>query len=276
MITNTPFYSTISIRFKPNTNELVHLGLFLSDGVSVRFDYSLRKLSMLSELLTKGQFHLAKNTLEHLSKEFSKRNNEIEQTFSAERWNKAAISYLNNYAQNLLIFGKPIEISTEVSDEVFSLFFNKYIIEEVDVLIKSSAFYDYVDTFYSNQLKTRTNLDVELTEQEVPKLILPVHIDAIGMNEVPFACEAIDFSEHHSAIRSKINALVHLNTAFDSTYKGSKMFCLFQRSDSKQKAAIDLFNNLRKSDLVQMVPKDEAEAIEEYVVKHNVQPFFIE
>lgn len=276
MTNNTSFYSTISIRFKPNTNELVHIGLFLSDGVSVRFGYSSHKLSMLSELLTKGQFHIARNTLEHLSKEFRNRSNEIEQTFSAQRWSRGAISYLNNYAQNLLIFGKPIDISVPVTDELFSLFYKKYVIEEDSETIKSSAFYDYVDTFYTNQLESRTNLDVALTSQQIPNLLLPIHIDAIGMNEIPFACEAIDFSENQTRIRSKLNAILNLYRAFNEEFDNSKMFCLFKQPDAKQKTKTDLFNNLRKSSLVQMVPEDEVSAIENYVVQHEVQPFFKE
>jgi hypothetical protein len=246
----------------------------MNDGSEVLFDYSETKLKLLKELLDE-RYKLVDGILKEQKRYFVKTNsNEILKSSDAATWGESQITYLNRHAQNLIWYSIPIKVSLPVNPTNFERLFKKYVWQEEDEVIQTAGvFIPKVNTFYDEHLQNRTNLHIEITNNQIDKVVVPVKIDSVGMNEIPFACQAIDFTEHYKTVENKLNHLIHLHMAFLAQYKTDKMFCIYNKNE-KQSAATKLFEDLAKSGIVELKSADEIDAITEYVETHDVQPLF--
>lgn len=271
------FYSLISVRFKPNTDERINIGLLMNNGHSLLFDYSETKFELTVKFLNQDLSRQLKQTLEALRKSFSNTGNDIDFAFKASKWDTGTLQYLSKYSQNFLVFSRPEPIKLELNKSNFDSLFKKYVWLEdsKEIKSKSSPFIQRVNHFYVKELDKRTDINVELTSVDLKGLLFPVKIDSLGFNENPFSCEAIDFTAHVNAIKPKMTSILHLHEAFRTNkHSEAKMFCIFKENQSKDSHGKSLLSNLKESGLCELVSEDETGIISEYVEDHNVKPWF--
>lgn len=270
------FYSFISLHLHPNSDERVHLGLLMNDGVKVKFGYSKTRLKALSSLFPKEVPNLARQTLLALEEQLNAPSNDLQQVMQAGEWGEKAISYLSQYSQNLLAFGRPQEISLACNDENFARLYRKYLGEAILEAepVKVVEFEKRVQQQFKANLQERTNLNVKLDAQKLNGLIYPMKVMSLGKNDSPFACEALDFTKKADALNYKIGSLLNLHNAFEeSSYTRVAMFAVANEPKKANATNHQVYQNLKDSKLIEVVPEDEVEKVYEYAEEHDVRPW---
>ncbi len=269
------FYTLLSVTPRPNSGERIHIGLLVQGGQRVRFDYSERKLEAAKTLLSEENFRLVKGLLQSLKTELSDGNQleVFERDFNI--WDGEYLSYLNRYNSNLITYSPARKIEIKNSEENFAKLFSKYVSDFNTVEKNTNLIEKRVGNYLKKHLKKRTNIDTELTSDELPGLLYPVRLMSLGRNDAPFVCEALNFEKNVRAVDGDLGNLLNLRLAFEkNSDKNYKLFLIGNEPDKSLIKNHQIWHNVRQSGFVDLIPETEKEKVEEYAEMHNVRPWF--
>ncbi|MDZ4667984.1 MAG: hypothetical protein SGJ00_08875 [bacterium] len=121
------------------------------------------------------------------------------------------------------------------------------------------------------------NLDKKLTSVEIPKLLFPTTINFIGRNEVPVTRQTIEFENKHVSIENHIAKYISLIKAFELSNEPNWGYFILGKEPDK--SLIDnhkMWSEIRDQKLFDYVPLKEIDRIEQYMIKHHVQPYIVQ
>ncbi|MGG5506480.1 MULTISPECIES: hypothetical protein [unclassified Myroides] len=282
------FYSLLYVNLNVALNEKVCIGLVMSDGEKFFYQFSAKKLSFISPLLSTEKKSLIKHYLKSLEKDVqASRSNEINinKLFSqfsyAEQWAKEEyLNYLSNYANNLIAFSPSKAIALTTTFDNFKILFNKYVHPYEEVIPKTKednqtvSIKDEVNRQLYPQIKTRVNTNITLNSNDFETILVPVHIGFIGNNDIPVLGQTLDFTKSIQHVQHDITSYLSLTISVEEKEQKKGKYFVLGQEPTKGDKTHDFWKNLRTSPIVDYIELEEFEKITQYMEEHNVQPYF--
>jgi hypothetical protein len=276
------FYSIIYATIRPDISEKLSLGLLFVSNDKVYFKYSSNKFNLLKHLLPSGPLKAVKDGLKNINAKFNKSQAITNDTtiinfgkkVNHKEFSLSYLEYLSNYNNNLITFSKPALIDVEINNEVFTVFFKKFV---DDALVENSASEKkQFDTFrksYLQRMNKQFNVEQKLTSKEIPNLLLPVKFDLVGKNEREVVVEFVNTENFIHVITQQVNNFY----SFKEAIPKSERFLVAAEPDKKQyPEQHDIWSNLYKEKkLAKYIDQKDADIIEEYALKHGVAPLVV-
>ena len=126
-------------------------------------------------------------------------------------------------------------------------------------------------------LAGRVNFDADIDNTKIPGLVIPAKVWFIGKNEVQVTGEASDFyGLRPHMIQQQINAHLLLIERIKDTESGKhgKFFLIGDEPTKDYYENHKLWQAVKESSALDLVPTDEIERIENYMQEHEVEPLF--
>jgi len=274
------YYTIISANLRPEIQERLSIGLFISNGEHFHFQYSKNKLAAARTLLSADAFQTLKDGLlniERLCNEEKKSSSELFQT-KAILHQTSYIDYLSRYNNNLIVFSKPKVIDVEFNAENFNHLYSQYIENLTLSPNENLTLENKIELFKQTKgevLAKYFDIDKEITSKEVLDLIVPVSVTLIGKNENPTFVQSIDMNKRVDYIRNDIAEVLFLQKAFKTADQTCVAMALTEEPDKQQyPVQHTIWQQLRKVNDIRNVDISEAETIIDYAIEHGVQPLF--
>ncbi len=273
-------YTIIYTSISSVSHERINLGLlmFQEEGRAI-FKYSMEKLSLLRHLAPEEAYKLTSFQLKTLENQFK---GDLGLKLKFRNIKTEFIQYLSNYANNLISFSPPKEIDLSVDELTFNNLFGQFVFktEKPTSQIKSMS-NPLIEAKRSLIPKVieRVNVDYHLKASEFDFMVFNLHVDMIGKNDVPVLTQFMDFEIGADSIKHRINDYVSIIKPFEIREgKVGKFFIVAQEPNKDFRKQHIIWENLLNSPLVsrsivQIVPPNELDEVQEYFEKHNVKPF---
>lgn len=272
------FYSILYINLNAILNEKIAIGLFMSNGKSYSFKYSLEKLNAIKGMMDKEAYSFAKKYFHSLENEISNidTNLEINFTYSLEKFSERYMSYLSRYANNLIQFSEPKKIDIEPNELNFNKLFEKFIFKSsvVEKVDNRTYLLNIVNKKLYTQIENHVNIDQEITNQEIENIIVPITLNFIGINGLPVTGQSINFEKQHHYLENDISRYISLTKAIEMDGKKGKYFVLGQEPSVSNINNHHLWKDLRNAKIFDYVDVSETERITDYIIKNEVKPYF--
>lgn len=272
------FYSILYCTIRPNVDERVSIGLFIGNESTCLFQFSAEKLNVIKGLFSESAFSMLKISLKSLQKLSVECETGFSNTYRGESTLKEQyFNYLSRYANNLITYSQPKAIDIDLNKSVFEKLFEKFIYQlptSNEIIFKPI---EQVKKRLTKSLAGRVNFDVDIDHTNIPGLIVPAKVWFIGKNEVQVTGEAKDFNglKPH-IIQQQINAHLFLIDKIKDTPTG-KNGHFFLIGDEPPRDYIEnhkLWQAVKESSTLDLVPTGEIEKIENYMQEHGVEPLF--
>jgi hypothetical protein len=253
----------------------MHVGLWMNDGQRVMFDFNPVRLEVAGKLMDVGELRVVRAVLQEMKSALSPRK-QTNNHHLADEWDGSTMSYLQRYATNLLVVEPTVPVALELNPENFQKMCERYLGMHSETPRSDRSDLEHrARRFFSKELKQRTDLNAKLDSQELNGLLFPVVVPSLGLNEAPFVCEVLDFDRRIDVITQKIGEVLNLQNAFISNnYKQANFFAIGNEPAKKDRKTHQVWSDLRKYPHIQLVPEIEQERIAEFVIEHDVRPWF--
>ncbi|MDF2433166.1 MAG: hypothetical protein JWP44_2797 [Mucilaginibacter sp.] len=272
------FYSILYCTIRPNVDERVSIGLFIGNERTCKFQFSADKLSVIKGLFSESAFSMLKISLKSLQKLSLECETDFLNTYrGAATLKEQYFSYLSKYANNLITYSPPKGIDIDLNQNVFDKLFEKFIYQIPISIEPRLKTIDRAKKQLVTSLAGRVNFDADIDSSKIPGLIVPAKVWFIGKNEVQVTGEAKDFNgQRPHIIQQQINAHLFLVDRIMDTPTG-KNGHFFLIGDEPSKDLVEnhkLWQAVRESSTLDLVPTNEIEKVENYMKEHGVEPLF--
>lgn len=278
------FYSILYAMINSFTGDKVSIGLLMFGERKVYFDYSNEKLRIIKDLYPGAAAGLLSDSLKNIDNTVTKHNtgkaaDELDmniEKITEHVFTQRYIDYLATYCQNLLTFSRSTPIDVEASSDIFDKIFRKfvgYLPEKQKQVHREPALYKQVrDTLYP-KIKTRVNVDIDLTHNEIKNLPYKVKANFIGQNGFPVAGKILDLNQNYETSKIHFGDFASLMKALDQEYDKGKYFVISQEPHRNSKNH-ELWKHIREIGFYEYVEASETGKVEEYLKQNDVQPKF--
>ncbi|WP_142530997.1 hypothetical protein [Pedobacter westerhofensis] len=259
-------------------DERVSIGLFIGNEETCKFQFSADKLSIIKGLFSEGAFSMLKISLKSLQKLANEYEADYSNTYrGASVLKEQYFSYLSKYANNLITYSAPKSIDVDINQNVFNKLFEKFVYTlpaSNESVLKPI---EQIKKRLSKSIAEHVNFDADIDHTKIPGLIVPAKVWFIGKNEVQVTGEAKDFNglKPH-IIQQQINAHLFLIDKIRDTPMG-KNGHFFLIGDEPPKDYIEnhkLWRAVNDSAVLDLVPTNEIDRVEDYMREHGVEPLF--
>jgi hypothetical protein len=271
------FYSIVYAVITPETGEKIALGILLSNGSESLFRYSAQKLEALKHFIGLPEHSYVREYLksvEQTGNRLEPHIGSISTGMETGQFSAVAegyVDYLSNYNQNIISFGKPIQIDLAIEKEPFDRLFTAMIKEKV--MVQNPIARHQIHTVKETFIPTVENfytLDFEITPREFDSLSFPVKLDLLGKNEIPVFARFLDFEKAMNHIKSDFFDIDQVLKAI-SDVKGFVIASEPDRDHFRlQHVAWDRFR-VKKD--VEYLDLSEVDRVREYALTHGVEPW---
>lgn len=279
------FYTIIYAGINPASGDKLAVGLFMRGADTLRFAWSKHRTSLIRDLMGVDAQRLLVQNLKALQRKAEEGEAPVDASLfvkeetrraGAYELNEPYFHYLSRYSSNLLSIGPVTRIELEASEQRFQDLF-RLLVDDRASAVSSSHARDIEET--KTQLKerigSRVNWNAEVSQQEVPGLLLPtVRLDFIGRNGKDVIGEVVDFEKREFFLEADLNKLDNVSYALDEQGRLGKAFVVGDEPDAnahpQQHRA---WKALKASKRIELVPTDEIGRVEEHLIKLDVKPW---
>ncbi len=274
------YYSIVSVATKPQLNEKFNIGLLCVTPENTFFRFSKHKFKIVSKLLSAQGRTLALSALEGMDEQINSQR-VLPGMFSEMKQENVGlvaepyIGYLSRYNNNLIQFSAPERIDLNIDNEVYKALFKKYIFSEevFDIIEKpKKRSFTKVRNQFRKAAEPYANTNFDVTEEIVHNLVVPVNVDVFGKNGAFVSGQSLDFSKNIASLQSEISSFLYLTEHTLKVDQESKSFVLGDEPTRELSVNHQLWQNIRKTNLVEFVPVNESERIIEYMKEKGVAP----
>lgn len=270
------FYCVLYALITAETGEKISLGLLLSDGNKSLFRYSKTKFSALKDFIPDEQHRFIRNYLRsfednaYFSEDFH-RIKFVEKELNPMAVSEGYIEYLSRYNQNIVTFGKPVNVNVPVDETAFDNLF-KVLINEKETPIRYGRHrLQQVKRDFSVKVSSYYKAERKISPEEYHELIMPVKIDLFGRNKDFVFAQFIDFERQLPLVKIDFFDIEKLREVF----KIGKGFIVSTEPDeSKFQAQHLAWNSIYNTSVLgEYLDIEETDKIMQYAEEHGVQPF---
>lgn len=272
------YFSILQAILRPETGEYLAIGLLVVGEGHHFFEISEEKLKAAKSLLTSGSARLLNasiHDLEHTLRPVSDSNREL---FSAAHpfTDIGYLDYSSRYHNNLLRFTAPEVIQFPADRTHFSRLFELYVYNgdpgRPALAEAVSPFEALKEEFYP-KIMDRVNLNVELTTEHVASLFMPTHVNLIGKNDILVVGREILFAKRSYNLGNDLKEVYTLIKAIEEDFDPPQVFLIGDEPPREMVRSHTMWQDMRNSRFLEVVPVAETAQIEEYVKEHHVEPF---
>ncbi|MGQ7854416.1 hypothetical protein ACUN24_09215 [Pedobacter sp. WC2501] len=271
------FYSILYSTIRPNLDEKVSIGLFMGDGERCIFQYSAEKLLIIKDLFSNSAYQNIRTSLKSLSNLAEECSNDHLKSHRSFRIMEVDyFDYLSRYAQNLVTYSPPKSIDIQLTKDNFEKLFEKFVYDLPREIVHKLKPIETARRMLTKSIASHVNFDVELNGSDIPGLVVPAKLWFIGKNEVQVTGESKDFNGVPHFIQQQVNAHLYLIDKIKETPSGKNghFFFIADEPDKNLHENHKLWKAVRASRLLDIVPTKEIDKVEEYMVRHGVEPLF--
>lgn len=276
-------YSIIYSRINPTSEERLNLGMImLSETGAMTFRYSSEKLGLLKKLLPDEGSH--KLVAAYLKGIENKTKHKHELIDSSKDISASYLSYLSDYSNNLISFSNPTTLDIPFEKSVFEKLYEKWVFKEekhLPQIREEIGLMEEIRSAMFDRVAHQVNTHVKLDAEKLNFVMFPVTVDMIGRNDQPVLNQFVDFKANKASLRNAIQNYINLIKPFELEEGSSGKFFIVGDEPNKSENAHQhlIWEHLRDSPLIQaeileLVPINEVQRVEEYLNEHDVKPFF--
>jgi hypothetical protein len=271
------FYSLVYAVIAPETNEKIALGILLSNGKESLFRYSEQKLDALKHFIGPEEHRWVREYMKSVVRMGNLQEPKAGhvsldiETSSVSAVAEGYIAYLSDYNQNVISFGKPVQIDLPVTQEHHNRLFTALIKEKR--ITQHSSIQHRIHSVRAEFVPTVVEFftpELEITPLEFDMLTFPVKLDLMGQNEIPVFARFLDFEKALNHIKSDFFDIDQVLAAIENV----KGFIISTEPDREhydhQHSAWDRF---RKKKEIEYLDLSEVEKVRDYAVSHRVEPW---
>jgi hypothetical protein len=269
-------FSILSVSIRPDIQEQIAVGLLLVGNDSVHFHFSKNKMAVIRELIPQTAWKFVKDTLRQISETTINQNEDLKGIYAGKQspdkvFSLSYLEYLGKYNNNLVAFTSPKVIELDADEKLFQILFKKYIDEYafIEKVTEPRAFDNLKREFFS-KVQNHFNVEQEVSNKEIPGLIIPVKVDLIGKNNRPVFAHAIDLEHNNYHIQNDLAILFMLTKVLND---GIGFHISAEPDQIEFPQQHDTWKILREFKETKYVDLSEAEIIKDYAIKHDVEPF---
>lgn len=194
-------YSVIYVQTNAAAQDRLAIGMLLTDPSSKRvlYDYSLRKLHLISELVNPGMRTGLKWSLDNLRKLTEVNNADEAGLFRGEpipdqdfKFTDRYLKYLATYHQNLLHFSQPVRIDLPTTTDTFSFLYE----EQIDDVPTDESVHEQRRDLLTIKdrpiIRQHFSQEVRIDQELVNSVRIPVKVSLYGRNGVDYFAKIID------------------------------------------------------------------------------------
>lgn len=275
------FYSILYAGINPASGDKLAVGLFLRGGDRPRFAWSKHRVSVVRELMGGDAQRLLAQNLKALQRKAEEQCTDLPDLFNGDVAPKAAyelsepyFQYLSRYSTNLLTFGPVTPIAVEATDQKFNDLF-RLLVDDRAVASNQKKDMDDTKARLKERIGARVNWNAELTQQDVPGLLLPsIRLDFIGRNGKDVVGEVVDFEKGEYYLEADINKLDNVTHMLEQKGTLGKAFVVGDEPDAAEHPQQHrAWSALKASTRIELVPTNAIERVEQHLVQQNVQPW---
>jgi hypothetical protein len=272
------YYSIVSISTNPSLNEKFNIGLICVTPNDTFFHFSETKFKIISKLLSSNGSKLALSALQGIDNKINVKNIDSLQLFSNNNLQMVAepyLNYLNKYNNNLVQFSETTTIDLKIDFEVFKVLFKKYIYSEeiFETIVKpKSSIFASTRRKFKKSAEQYANINFAVNNNIIKDLMIPVTVDVFGKNGSFVSGQTIDFSRSAITLQGDISSYLYLVDHTEKIDKNSKCYILGNEPSKNDAPQHSLWNTIRNSKLVEVVPLEESEKIISYMKEKGVEP----
>lgn len=276
--------TTYSILYSPIntlTQERLNLGMLMMDEAGkIFFRYSQEKLSAAKKLFNEDGYKLLYAYMTAINRKLNGGSEIIDGRLEIT---EGYLDYLADYANNLLRFTKSHQIDVELTNSTFDKLYEKYIFKERQEPVKQEVVSSIqkIKTKFIPRVKDRVDTDATLDADEFDFIMFNLKIDMIGKNDRPVLNQFVDFELSQQYIQKRITDYISIIKPFELKENQPGKFFIVGNEPSKKadpkrhliwKHLMD--SPLITKDILEVVPPKEMDKIEDYLIQHDVRPFF--
>jgi hypothetical protein len=276
------FYSILYAGINPASGDKLAVGLFLRGGEHPRFAWSKRRVAIVRDLMGGDAYRLLAQSLKALQRKAEEPNADPADLFNggvppkgAYELNEPYFQYLSRYSTNLLTFGPVTPIAVDATEQKFNDLFRLLVDDRSVAITSHKKDIDETKVQLKERIGARVNWNAELTQQDVPGLLLPtIRLDFIGRNGKDVIGEVVDFEKREYFLEADINKLDNVTHVLEQKGTLGKAFVVGDEPDAKEHPQQHLaWKALRASKRIELVPTNEIERVSQHLEQQNVQPW---
>ncbi len=272
------YFSILQAILRPETGEYLAIGLLVVGEGRHFFEISDEKVKAAKSLLSPAstrQLNASVHDLEKTLKPMSTNQDELF-SFAHPFTNLGYLDYSSRYHNNLLRFTSPEPIQFPADQTHFLSLFKLYVYNgdpSRQTLAESVSPFEVLKEHFYPNIKDRVNLNVELTRKHVQHLFMPTHVDLIGKNDLLVIGREIQFSKRHYYLGNDLKEIYSLVKAIEEEFEPPKVFLIGDEPPREMGRSHGMWQDMRNSKFLKVVPVAETDQIEAYVQEHGVEPF---
>lgn len=282
------FYSILYCPIRPVVDEKLSIALLVRTDQAVFFRYSHDKLKVIKDLLPAPAYNLLKSSLRSIDDYFTAKSTIASQSpllfgnseVHTEKFLQPDyFNYLNDYTNNLLHFSKPKTLDLQVTEKVFDSLYFKLIFDADLIIEKKRLLVDKVYSKVNPRIKSRVNLNVELTSGQISHLVIPTPVWFIGKNDREVTGEVIDFNKPTHNLENDVRDYLYVLQSLRDSKRNQaygKHFLVGNEPAKGNDVNHSIWTDVRKLSYLSFISPKETDVITNYVHEHNVSPFFLE
>lgn len=271
------YYTIISAVIRPEINEKISLGLLAVSGNEAFLNLSKSKLSITRALLPQHIFNGLKDEIRDIQiayrnfKEKAKENVLFDNPYKG-LIEESYISYLSKYKNNVVIFSKPQKIDIQLTPNIVTSLYHKFVDEE-HFTLEENHYENSIEKYrkeYLPNLSSYYNTNRIIDRKTIPDVIIPMKFDLVGKNEIEVFAKSIDLERRTYNVEHDVNGFYPLKNLKEK----AKKFFISKEPDKKYETQHQIWQTLRSANWLEYVDISEVERLEKYAKEHQVLPLF--
>lgn len=204
------FIVPVYVKLGKLSDEKLLCGLFMVNIDQVHFQYSTKRIQLISQISGEATYELSKTILEQIKHKVQKTNVEITNANKTvipvnHIFNIDYFDYLKKYGQNTIMVGEIQPISTEVD---FKSLYEKTFHEKVEVQkVHKINFHNKIKSLFKTSIvEDKADIGLKIMPSQLPGLNFDTTVALIAKNGCVLAADTIDFTSSPNSIGNTLNA----------------------------------------------------------------------
>lgn len=204
------FIVPVYVKLGKLSDEKLLCGLFMVTINQVYFQYSTKRIQVISQISGDATYELSKTILEQIKHKVLKTNIEITNANKTvipinHIFNTDYFDYLKKYGQNTIMVG---EIQPISFDADFKSLYEKTLNEKVEVQkVHKINFHSKIKSLFKTpSIEEKADIGLKILPSQLPGLNFDTTVALIAKNGCVLAADTIDFTSSPSVIGNTLNA----------------------------------------------------------------------
>lgn len=280
------YYSIIKIAPNPTAGDSLSIGLLLCDHSGFRSHFSDNKKKAAKHLLYENG-----DVVDFVVKQVVQKINEVNKDLKQNK-NKLFnlphlisseyFSYLNNYSNGILQFGKPTMLKDEVTTEkflkLFEILVDKLPVEETNLIEKKEQkFIRTIEKKLISRVKDQVHTHVKIDNKVIQSMYYHFEMDCIGLNGVFVGAKSLLFTKSHQTLDTQIshytNLITFLSISKDKKFDKNHFYLIADEPNNIDSHEHKIWESIQKQNLFKVINSEQSDTVAKDIEETGAKKF---